>query len=101
MKFDRRVVINHTDLARAVEAQYGLETGSIDIVKLFDPRVKNSSYIPIWIDGDSLDDAQYELDIAMQFHADWVEEDQKRLSVLTYLTDVFPEECMVFVYVWW
>lgn len=101
MKFDRRIVINHVDLAHEVEVQYSLETDSIDIIKLFDDQAKNNSYIPIWIDSEALDDAQYELDNAVEFHPEWVEESQKRLSVLTYLTDVFPEECMVFVYVWW
>lgn len=100
LKFDRRAVVNHAGLARAVETQYGLETGSIDIIKLFDSSAKNGSYIPIWFDGDELDDAQYELDNAVEFHAEWVEESQKRLSVLTYLADVFPDDCMVFAYVW-
>ena len=96
MKVEMLKFIDHEELSREVEQQYGLENGEINVFELFYEYSENGSYQPIYFDEDCINDAQAD------FENDPKDENYRdRLLVLTYLRDIFPEDDMVLWHCAW
>lgn len=90
MKTYKAVVIeNPSELDRAVELQFGLDYGSIDIDALFS-SYPCDRFQPIYFDDNSLEEAEMEADHAID--AEDYNIARKTILVLTYLRDIFPNE---------
>ncbi|MBE5925689.1 MAG: hypothetical protein E7270_01835 [Lachnospiraceae bacterium] len=96
MKVELMKFIDHEELSREVEQQYGLENGEINVLELFYEYCENGSYQPIYFDEDSINDEKSDVE---EYPDD--ERLLQRLLVLTYLHDIFPEDDMVLWHCAW
>ena len=97
MKVKLMKFVEHEELSREIEQQYGLENGEINIFELFGEYCENGSYQPIYFDEDSINDAQTDL----EDNPENEEYYRARLLVMTYLRDIFPEDDMVLWHCYW
>ena len=96
MKVEMLKLIDHEELSREVEGQYGLENGEITFFKLFGEYCENGSYQPIYFDEDHINDEKTDVE-------DYPDDEKllQRLLVLTYLRDILPEDDMVLWHCVW
>ena len=97
MKVEMLKFIDHEELSREVERQYGLENEEISIFELFGEYCENGSYQPIYFDEDRINDEQADLENDPENEEYY----RARLLVLTYLRDIFPEDDMVLWHCAW
>lgn len=96
MKITKVSVIDAYELERAVEEQFGLETGTISLIDLSDEACENDSYQVIYFAESDIEEMQEMMDYAEQHNYPNSDSYRYRLLILTYLHDILPDEDKVF-----
>lgn len=105
MKYKKMIVIDHNELARAVELQYGLEPHSIDAMNLFGlDYAENGSYHHILFNNEVIHYNELDVEYALKYcTAEDVDMFRYRGLTLTYLQDVFHDEVSngILLFIYW